>query len=46
MVTVLDTTGLEITFLDNQPFGLEGITFTNQIIKFIIQECALEITIF
>ena len=38
MTKLMLLTGLEINFLDNLPFRLVGTDFTNQIIKFIIQE--------
>ena len=41
---IFGPSGLEINFLDS--FELAGINFTNQIIKFIIQESVLDITIF
>ena len=34
---ILSKSGLEFNFLDNKPFGLVDINFTNQVIKFITQ---------
>ena len=36
----------KLIFWITNPFGLVGINFTNQIIKFTIQESVLEIAIF
>ena len=38
--------GSKLIFWITNPFGLVGINFTNQIIKFTIQESVLEIAIF